>query len=117
MGKRGQRFWKQLGIAAMIVGLSILAYVIVVIIKEHNDPLIGVFILIVGIPAIAPSFLGYYMFKGSTKATWSLRVILILILSAGIILDTVIGLDVLSFTPVAIFLISFCVVWLILSFI
>jgi hypothetical protein len=114
--KPGRKYWKLLGITAMFVGFSVIAYVIAVLIKEYDEPLIGVFVLMVGVPAIAPSILGYYMYKGSVTATWALRISIVLILFSGIVLDTVIGLDVLSFAPIAVSLISFCVIWLIVSF-
>jgi len=100
----------------MIIGLLVLAYALVVYFIENDKPMVGMFVMIVGGPALMPAILGYKMSKGSVPAAWTLRAVLIAVLIGGTFLDLVIGLDVFSFAPVAVSLITVCVVWLVLSF-
>lgn len=111
------RYWKQLGLSAMLIGISVLVYAVVCLIKEGDKPQMGLFVFVVGFPALVPAFLGYSMYRGSSIAAWSLRISIMLTLIIGGVLDVVVGLDVFSFAPVAVPVITGCILWLILSFV
>ncbi len=100
----------------MVVGLAVLAYTIFVGISGRKDPLIFVFVILVGGPAIIPATFGYFMFKGREWAAWGLRISILATLIIGGYLDVFGNLDVFSFPMLSIPLILGCIIWLVGSF-
>ena len=100
----------------MVLGFLGLAYATVVGVLDRDEPLIGVLVGLVSIPAVAPAVFGYHMMRGRAWAAWWLRVWFLAALVVGIAMDVVGGLDVLSFPLLAVPLVSILVLWIVLSF-
>ncbi len=115
--RTNKKYWRPLGAIAILLGCLALIYAIMVLIHDHSEPLIGVFLALVAIPAILPAVFGYFMWQGKVWAAWGLRISISGMLLCGAFLDLILGLDVLSFPQLAIPLIVGSVVWLVLSFI
>ena len=100
----------------MVLGALILIYATLAVIRDRDEALIGLLIGFVALPALLVSLLGYFMRQGKAWATWSIRVVLIAIVTGGILLDLVMGLDVFHKPLIAIPLIAGSFLWLLLSF-
>lgn len=111
----GKTFWWPLGCIAVILGCAALVYAVVSGIHDRDEPLIGVFIAMVAIPATLPAFFGYFMMQGKAWAAWTLRLSIVGMLLCGAVLDFAMGLDVFSLPQLAIPLIIGSIIWLILS--
>lgn len=116
MSSSKKKFWKPLGSIAMMIGIARLVYAAFAGFHDRHEPLIGVFLALVAIPAAAPAVLGYFMWQGQAWATWTLRAALAAMLAIGGLLDLYVGLDVFSFPALAIPLIGGTIAWLGLSF-
>jgi len=109
-------FWRPLGGVAMVLGGIALCYAALTAIHDRNEPLIGVFVSLVAIPALSPAIFGYFMWQGKNWAAWALRISIAGILLCGTFLDLMIGLDVFSLPQLAIPLILCSIIWLVISF-
>lgn len=99
----------------MVVGCAVLAYAVIAGVSDHDEPLIGVFIALIVIPAILLTTLGYFMRQGKLWAALLLRVSIGGILLGGAVLDLAMGLDVFSLPQLAIPVILGSIAWLVLS--
>ncbi|GJM44402.1 MAG: hypothetical protein DHS20C21_12440 [Gemmatimonadota bacterium] len=111
-----KRFWRPLGAIAVLVGCGVLVYAVQTGIRDRNEPLIGVFVALVAIPAIVPAVLGFQMMRGTAWAAWALRISIGGSVVGGALLDFGMGLDVFSLPQLAVPLILGAMAWLAFSF-
>ncbi|TVQ72082.1 MAG: hypothetical protein EA363_05005 [Balneolaceae bacterium] len=108
--------WKILSALMGVVSLGVLSWAASALIFDPDHSNLNILIIwLMVIPALVPLFTSWFMWKGRTWAVWLLRIYLMLILASGTALQSF-GLGVFSFAPFAIPFISFCVIWLAVSF-
>jgi len=116
MNECTKKYWKQLGLFVMVIGILSLLYALIVLLTSPNEPLIGIFLFLVIVPALIPALLGYFMYKGYNWSAWIIRISIFLTLFIGFLLDFIVGLDVFSFAPFSVSFVLISIIWLILSF-
>jgi hypothetical protein len=96
----------------MLSGIGALTYAVTIVVADHGEPLIWIMVALVGLPAVAPVFLGYQMLQGREWAVRALRFWFMAVLLTGVLLQVIVGLDLLAFPPLAVLLVG----WVVLSF-
>ena len=94
-----KQYWKPLGLSVMSIGIIVLLYALFILITSSQEPLLGVFLFLVAVPAILPAVFGFFMYKGHVWAAIVIRISIFITLFLSLCLDLFLGLDVLSYLP------------------
>lgn len=107
---------KALAIAAIAAGAVAFAYGFAAWLTSLDDPLSGLLLLVVALPALLPLVLGAFLLLGRRWALHGLRATIVLVLLGGAWLTWGFGLGVFSFAPFAVPFVGALLAWLVLSF-